>query len=90
MTMRRDIEDDLDGDILSTLGLVLNFAAVICLALWLSMAGGASRTGSPMIAGLATIILFGASIICFAVDQPDRQPQGDVQPLGATPAAVKV
>ena len=59
------------GDFLSTMGLILNFTAIISMALWLSMAGGGSRSGLTMLSGTITIVLFAASIVCFAADEPE-------------------
>lgn len=71
------------GDLLSTLGLVLNFAAIISMALWLSMAGGGTGSATTMIAGTLTIILFAASILCFAADvaAADDSPTTRPQPV---------
>ena len=59
---------DFAGDVLGTLGLMLNLAAIISLALWLSTVGSAS--GSAMLAGTLTIVLFAVSIMCFAAEKP--------------------
>lgn len=59
------------GDLLSTMGLILNFTAIISMALWLSMAGDGSRSWLTMLAGTITIVLFAASIVCFAADAPE-------------------
>lgn len=69
MTQRQPVQRH-GGDLLSTVGLILNLAAIISMALWLSMAGGASRGGATMIAATATIVLFAMSIVCFAADAP--------------------
>ncbi|MBU3706350.1 MAG: hypothetical protein FGM50_06645 [Mycobacterium sp.] len=71
-TPRKASGDDLGIDMLGTVGLVLNFAAVIALALWLSAAGGGSPGGSAVLAGVLTVGLFAASIVCFAAQRGDQ------------------
>lgn len=86
MTERRDAHrDDAGGDFLSTLGLILNFAAIISMALWLSMAGGGARSGPTMIAGMLTIVLFAASIVCFAAEGPARKDAPATRPRPVLP-----
>lgn len=66
---------DLRSDVLSTIGLMLNIGAVISMALWFGMAGSHSGSGLRAIPGTLTILLFAASIVCFAVDRdiPDSE-----------------
>lgn len=56
---------------LGTLGLILNFGAIISTALWLSMIGGSSTAIGTALAGVTTIVLFAASFICFGADRPE-------------------
>lgn len=65
-----DDEGRSGGDMLSTLGLMLNLAAIISLALWLSMVGGTSHSGAAAVAGAVTLACFAASFACFAADHP--------------------
>lgn len=65
------------SDVLGTVGLLLNVGGVICVALWLSMIGGAYPGGSAALVGIAAILGFAASFVCFAADRPissDRYP----------------
>jgi len=62
--------DDPGTDLLSTVGLLLNVGGVICIALWLSMIGGAYRGGSAAVVGIAAIAGFAASFVCFAAGRP--------------------
>lgn len=69
---QRPPTEDTGGDVLSTLGLILNLGAVISLALWLSMAGTGSSSLSTLVVGTLTVLLFAVSIVCFAVERPNR------------------
>lgn len=77
-----DSNPSLGSDVLSTVGLVLNFGAVISLALWLSMAGSHSGSGLRVIPGILTIVLFGGSIFCFAVEQNSTRSESGGFPAG--------
>lgn len=74
---------DTGEDVLGSMALFLNVAAVISTALWLSMVGGASASGSTALAGMLSILLFGSSVACFAVDRPAAEPHGHPVPLAA-------
>lgn len=77
--------DGAGGDVLSTVGLVLHLAAIISMALWLSMAGGGTGSGATIIAGTLTIGLFAASILCFAADGPGREDAPTTRPQPVLP-----
>ena len=65
--------DEPSGDVLSTVGLILNVAGVIFVAMWLSIIGGAYRDGSAAMTGIAAVVCTGLSLACFAADWQPRQ-----------------
>ncbi len=61
---------DAAGEVLRTVGLLLNFAAVIAFALFLSTLGESASSRSYVAAAIA-IATFVASLLCLAAD-PQR------------------
>lgn len=73
--------DSASGEVLRTVGLLLNFAAVIAFALFLSTLGTAA-SGPSYTAGAVTVATFIASLLCLMAD-PQRSEQ---TPSATTPA----
>ena len=61
------------GEILRTVGLLLNFTAIIGFALFVSALGTASPNQSYMMGGI-TVATFVASLLCLAADQQGDEP----------------
>lgn len=60
--------DSAAGEVLRTLGLVLNLAAIVAFALFLSTLGTTGPGASAAAAGV-TVVAFLASLLCFAADR---------------------
>ena len=66
--------DDQASEALATIGLFLNFTAVIAIALSLA-SWGASDSVVAAVTGLAAVFAFVASIACFRAQADDRAHQ---------------
>ncbi len=60
--------DSASGEILRTLGLLLNLSAIVAFALFLSTLGPGGPGPSALAAGI-TAVAFLASLACFAIDR---------------------
>ena len=60
--------DSVTGEVLRTLGLVLNLAAIVAFALFLSTLGP-TGPGASAAAAAVTVVAFLASLLCFAADR---------------------
>jgi Na+/H+-dicarboxylate symporter len=60
--------DSAAGEVLRTLGLVLNLAAIVAFALFLSTLG-TTGPGAAAAAAAVTVVTFLASMLCFAADR---------------------
>ncbi|SBS79711.1 exported hypothetical protein [uncultured Mycobacterium sp.] len=60
--------DSAKGEVLRTLGLVLNLAAIVAFALFLSMLG-TTGPGASAAAATVTVVAFLSSLLCFAADR---------------------
>lgn len=77
--------DNASGEVLRTLGLMLNLSAIVAFALFLSTLSP-TGSGPSALAGTITIVAFLASLLCFAID---RHRTEDVNPrVAAAPATV--
>jgi len=66
--------DSAAGEVLRTVGLVLNLAAIVAFALFLSMLGTAGPA-STSAAAAATAVAFLTSLLCFAADRRRSEAQ---------------
>ena len=60
--------DSAAGEVLRTLGLVLNLAAIVAFALFLSTLG-AFNPGASGVAATVTVVAFLSSLLCFVADR---------------------
>ena len=60
--------DSATGEVLRALGLVLNLAAIVAFALFLSTLGSAGP-GASGATGAVALVAFLASLLCFVVDR---------------------
>jgi hypothetical protein len=60
--------DSATGEVLRTLGLMLNLSAIVAFALFLSTLTPSSP-GPSALAAAITVIAFVASLLCFAIDR---------------------
>jgi hypothetical protein len=75
--------DNTSGEVLRTLGLMLNLSAIVAFALFLSTLSPTGPGPSALAAGI-TIVAFLASLLCFAIDR-HRTEEGTSRPV---PSAV--
>ena len=61
-------QDGGSGEVLRTLGLMLNLSAIVAFALFLSTLGP-TGPGPSVLAAAVTVIAFLASLVCFAIDR---------------------
>jgi multisubunit Na+/H+ antiporter MnhB subunit len=66
--------DSATGEVLRTAGLLLNFAAIVAFALFLSTLG-ANSPGPSGAAAAVTAVAFLASLLCFAADRRRSEEQ---------------
>ena len=77
--------DSASGEVLRTLGLMLNLSAIVAFALFLS-SFSPSNPGLSALAGGITLVAFVASLACFAIDR--RRTEEDTFAPDAQPAEV--
>jgi Na+/H+-dicarboxylate symporter len=69
--------DSAKGEVLRTLGLVLNLAAIVAFALCLSTLG-TTGPGASAAAAAVTVVAFLASLLCFAADRRHSEAESTV------------
>jgi hypothetical protein len=79
-----DGRDSGAGEVLRTVGLLLNFAAIIAFALFLSTLGSAA-SGRSYVAAAITVATFIASLLCLAADPQRDEDRLDVADQPAVP-----
>lgn len=62
------------SEAIATTGLFLNIASVIAIAMSLA-SWGAANAALAVAAGIAAVLTFVASLICFGLQADDREPQ---------------
>ena len=72
--------DSASGEILRTLGLMLNLSAIVAFALFLSTLGTSSPGGSGA-TGAVAFVAFLASLLCFVADR--RRSEAEMIPVSA-------
>ena len=72
--------DSAAGELLRTVGLVLNLAAIVSFALFLSTLG-TSGLGASGGAAAVTVVAFVASLLCFVIDR--RHSEAELIPVAA-------
>ncbi|KDF00283.1 hypothetical protein Y900_015375 [Mycolicibacterium aromaticivorans JS19b1 = JCM 16368] len=78
-------QDGGTGEILRTLGLMLNLSAIVAFALFLSTLGPGGP-GPSALAAAITVVAFLASLACFAIDR--RRTEEEAYGPAASPVTV--
>ncbi|WP_445168226.1 hypothetical protein ACTXG7_02195 [Mycolicibacterium sp. Dal123E01] len=66
------------GEVLRTLGLMLNLSAIVAFALFLSSLAP-SEPGPSILAATITVVAFVASLACFAIDRRRTEEEEQLQ-----------
>ena len=72
--------DSAAGEVLRTVGLVLNLAAIVAFALFLSTLG-TNGPGASGAAAAVSVVAFLASLLCFVIDR--RRSEAELIPAAA-------
>ncbi|AKK25774.1 hypothetical protein [Mycobacterium sp. EPa45] len=81
--------DNASGEVLRTLGLMLNLSAIVAFALFLSTLSPSGSGPSALAAGI-TIVAFLASLLCFAIDRHRTEEENSRPAHGPVTIAAEV